>query len=531
MNTQIAFGKDARHRIFNGARMAAEAVVATLGPAGRNIVISRPDGSPMITKDGVTVAESIKSFEDPFEDMGLRMIKEAARNTNKTGDGTTTATLLTYEMMRGGIDVLEKGSNAIHVKRGMDKAKDAIVQKLESMSVKIETVDQLAAVATLSCQDKELGAIVAKTVYDVGQDGAVMIERSAKRETKVEVTDGFQIGVGYSSEYFARNGKAVVRDPFVLVTSEKIVSIRDLTPVLDAIRKQLDANPASEGEPIRLVIFSAGVDGDAFSTLAKAAASESEALQCIVLNPPYFGARQRETLEDIAIVTGASLIDKKSDGSVSKVKITDLGTCESVLATRNATTIVGQHGNKATIHGRVEMLKTELDKAEEEDKTYLRSRIAGMSGKIANIQVGGSSAMEVIEKFHRVEDAVSASRAAFDSGILPGGGTALIRCESVEIGELNEDERKGADVVINSLHRQAHLVALNAGENPVEVVNTIRAGKDDYGFNAESREYGNMFDMNVVDPCLVPIEAMKNAVSVAGMFLTTEASIYNPENA
>jgi chaperonin GroEL len=532
LNSSLIFGSEARKKILAGAEKAAMAVVSTLGPAGRNVAIRRPpmtkDGKPfhvppLITKDGVTVANSIQSFSDPWEDIGLQIVKDAARNTNKTGDGTTTATLLAYEMIKGGMDLLDKGANAIHVKRGMDRACDAICEELKSMARPVKNIDELKSVATISSQDKEVGEVVASAVQEVGKDGAITMQMGVEPKTSYDICSGMQIPVGYASHYFARNGNASVPQPFIIVTTEKIVSIRDLSGILQRIRDQLDLQPESKGSPMRIVIFSTGVHGDCLTTLAKNTVDNQEKFQCLVLNPPHFGVRQEEVLEDIAIGTGAKLIDKTSGRSLQEMTIANLGTADSVLASSTMTTIVGAHGTERAITDRIAEIQEQYDKSEDEgEKDYLNSRIAGLKGKIANIHVGGTSQMEQREKMHRVEDAIAATKAAHETGILPGGGAAFLRC--LRDTDAKGNERDGFYVVMNSLAKQIWWIAKNAGEDPESV---IARTKGDEGFNAETHQYGNMFDMNIIDPAKVPIMALRNAVAAAGICLTLEVAVDN----
>lgn len=532
--TNLVFGTDARAKVFNGIEKGAMAVICTLGPAGRNAAIRRNpierDGKttyipPLITKDGVTVADNIHSFDDPWEDIGLQMLKEAARNTNKTGDGTTTATLLAYEMIKGGMKLLNDGANAIHVRRGMEKACEAVCEKLKSMAKPVDTIEELTSIARISSQDDELAIVVASAVKEVGKEGAITMQTGISPKTEYEVVNGMQIPTGFASHYFAKNGNAELRDPFIIVTSDKIASIRDIGGILTSIREQMDQNPETKEQPIRLAIFSTGVSGDALQTLAKNNIENPDQIQCIVFNPPHFGDRQKETLEDIAIATGAVMIDKTAGRRVQDMKISDLGTCATILATSRNTTIVGSHGKPDDIQARVQSIQSRMEGAENDEKDYLNSRLAGLNGKIANIFVGGSSQLEQREKLHRVEDAIAATKAAADSGVLPGGGVALLRC--LMDTDMTGNERDGFSIVMNALDKQMWWVVKNAGEDPEKIIGKVKGMKETEGFNAETREFGDMITMKVVDPAKVPIAAMKNAVSVAGMFLTIEVSIQN----
>lgn len=529
---KILRGSEAREAILKGAAELAESVLSTLGPSGRNASISRKpvmvNGKerqlpPLITKDGVSVANEITSLPDPFENMGVQIVKEAAQNTNRTGDGTTTATLLAYEMMKAGAGLINSGANAIHIRRGMDKACEIVCEKLASMSKKIETLEELKAIGTISSQDKEIGTIVAEAVDAVGKEGAVTMQVSNAIKTECKITSGMQIATGYASHYFGKNGVAQIDDPFILVTTEKIASIRTLGPILDQITNLLNANPATKGEPLKLVIFSTGVSGDAFTTMIKNHIENPKDFQFLILNPPYFGERQKETLEDIAISTGAKLIDKSTGRTIEDMKFSDLGTCGKIIANSGLTTIVDSHGITDKIEERIALIKEKLEVEEDQsNKDYLKSRLAGLSGKIANILVGGSSQMEQKEKLHRVEDAIAATRAAHETGILPGGGVAFIRC--IEDVTVKDDESRGFSIVMDALDKQLFWVAKNAGEDAMEVIEKVMGLSMNEGFNAEKREYGDMFEMKVIDPAKVPISALRNAVSVAGAFLTIETA-------
>lgn len=551
MPVLLQFGSDARRLILEGAELLSKAVVSTLGPWGRNVAIRRPpvpDGQggflhrpPMITKDGVTVARNFTSLKDPFQDKGVQIVKEAAERTNRlAGDGTTTATLLAYEMMRAGEKLLNDGANAMHVRRGMNKAAEAVIKSLESMRRDVKTIEDFAAIATISSQDENIGALVATVIDEVGKDGAVTIKQGMGAGMEYEVTSGLQISTGYASHYFAgKNGVATIDDPYILVTTEKIVSIRDLLPILE----EVSSESKESGKPATLVIFAEGVEGDALVTLVKNHVENPKECRFLVLKPPFYGSKRTEALEDIAIATGATLIDRKKDRTIEDMGINDLGHASRVIATLGVTTIVECRGKAEEIEQRTGFIKKALEETTNDgDVDYLKMRLANMSGKVATISVGGSSQTEQIEKQHRVEDAIAATRAAHETGILPGGGVAYLRCLDVfdEMDLKDEDENAGAGIVESVMEKQLWWVAKNAGEDPDEVIAKIKTGNMDnngktigkdspYGFNAETGEYGDMFQMKVIDPCKVPVTALRNAVSVAGMFLTLEVSIVEDE--
>ena len=532
MPVSIKTKEEARAALLSGAKQLADAVVATLGPWGRNVSIRRPpivnkDGGlvyvpPLITKDGVTVARKITSLPDPFEDMGAQIVKSAAERTNQlAGDGTTTATLLAYEMMKDGVKLLNEGANAIHVKKGMQKACEAVCKKLESMAKKVQSVDEFRAIATISAAgDEEIGSMVAMVIDEVGRSGAVTISPGMSTGLEYKITNGMQIAVGYSSQYFCGpKGIASVNDPYILVTTEKIVSIRSLAPILSKIADQ-------DGEQINLVIFSSGVDGDALTTLVKNHVENPEKFRFLVLKPPFYGTKQQEILEDIAIATGARLIDKKLGKDIPSMTIADLGCAGRVDATAGVTTIVAPECKRDEVEKRIALVQAALESAETDaEKDYQKMRTAGLEGKIATIMVGGSSQVEQQEKQHRVEDAIAATRAAHETGILPGGGTAYLRCINSITGYSKNDEGYGAKIVMDVLSKQLWWVASNAGEDPDAVIEKVFAMKESEGFNAESGQYGDMFEMKVIDPTKVPVTALRNAVSVAGMFLTLEVAV------
>ena len=534
MPVDIKTGQDIRQCMLAGAKKGADAVIATLGPWGRNVSIGRPPVTnkngrlvyrpPMVTKDGVTVARAITSLPDPFEDQGWQLLKEAAEKTNTlAGDGTTTATLLGYEMMSAGIQLLNEGANTIHVKKGMQKACEAVCAKLVLMARPVQTLDELKAIATISAAgDEEIGSMVAMIVDEIGKSGAVTIAPGVSTGLEYKITNGMQVAVGYSSPYFCGpKGVAMVTDPHILVTTEKITSITTLTPILEQILKANDGT-------IDLVIFSDGVEGDALNFLVQNHLEKPDKFRCLVLKPPFYGPKRQEILEDIAVAVGARLIDRKTGRDLPSASLADLGCAGRVDATAGVTTISAPETKKDKLEKRIELVQVALEAAETDaDKDYQKMRLAGLEGKIATIYVGGSSQMEQQEKQHRVEDACSAARAAKESGILPGGGTAYLRCLDVIHAKdfEREGEKKGGLIVMQSLTKQIDWVVKNAGEDSGNVVQRVLKMQQSEGFNAESGQYGDMFEMKVIDPAKVPITALRNAVSVAGMFLTLEVGV------
>lgn len=544
MPVSLQYEDKARQPLLAGAEKLAKAVVSTLGPHGRNVAIRRPplpmqDGTlrhrpPLVTKDGVSVARQITSLPDLFEDMGAQMVKEAAERTNRiAGDGTTTATLLAYEMMREGVKLISEKANVIHLRRGMQKACEAVCKKLESMRREVKTIEEFKAIATISSQDEEIGSLVAMVIDEIGRDGAVQIEDGMGTGIEYEITSGMQVASGYAHHHFAnqRNGKAILKNPYILVTTEKITSVRQILPLIREIKDaEEDAKEGGEELPVSLVIFSTGVEGDALTTLIHNLphiVKDAPGLESLVLKPPFFGQRQLDVLEDIAACVGARLIDGKTGRKVETMQLSDLGRADSVIADPGICTVIGLSENPAR-EKRVDLIKSAQETAETDaDRDFLAMRLANATGKIAKIKVGGSSQQEQQEKKHRVEDAICATRAAHETGILPGGGVAYLRCVNAikAIDLKDKDERQGALLVLQALAKQLWWVARNAGEEADQVVLKVMDMPEFEGYNAETGQYGDMFDMRVIDPTKVPVTALKNAVSVASMFLTTEVVV------
>lgn len=535
-HVEIKHKKEARDPIFAGAEKLALSVIPTLGSGGRNAVIRRHpvslrDGTgalihrpPMLTKDGVSVADKITSLPDPFEDMGCQLVKEAAKNAARwAGDGTSSATLLAYEMMKSTQEVVDAGANSIHVRRGMEKAEDAVVKYLEANKKDVKDIEEVKAIATISSQDEEIGSLVAMCVDEVGKDGAITLKSGMKSGVTYKVTDGLQLPVGYLTEHFKH--LAYIEDAYILVATEKITSIRQLAPIME----QLDQHIGEHGA-MKLVIFAEMVGGDALQTIVKNITEQKEDFQILVISPPYHGYKQEEIFRDIAIATGATLIEKTSGKKVENMNVTDLGVCDSVMCSATNTTIVGAKGLKDSIESRIAEAKAKLETEEDpQEQDYLKSRIAGLTGKIASIEVGGASAVAVKEKMHRVEDAIAASRGAHDSGILPGGGVAFLRAMTEAFKGItyeSADEERGAKIVQDALEKQLYWVVTNAGEDHEEVKKKILENDLwSYGYNADKRVYGDMYEMKVIDPTRVPVTAIQQAVSVAKNFATIEVAI------
>jgi chaperonin GroEL len=531
----LKFGDDARTPILRGVEKAAKAVIATLGPLGRNVVIrTGPMRPPILTKDGVTVAKNIKAFKDPDEDIGLQMVKEAASRTNDTaGDGTTTATLLAYELMKEGLSHVKNGSNAIHIRRGMQMACDAVCKRLEDLKIEVNTRDQYQSIATVSSQDEEVGAMVALVAEEVGKDGAITVEGADTLGITYDLTEGMQLPSGYISPYFANNKAKMIADmeeAYILITDERITAVDQILPAIAAAQK------AGHG----LVIIAETIEHEALNTLlinlpwVKVDGQKAEQkadFVSIAIRAPETGERRQDILDDIAIKTGGKVISKKVGLSLKSVVIEDLGMASRVIATQWATTIVDARGEPTKIEERAVSLRGMVDSAEKEESDYLRGRLANLTGRIATIRVGAASEVEQKEKQHRVEDAIAAVRASAEEGILPGGGTSYLEARPVidDLEFKSDDERVGADIVRKTLEKPLWWIAQNAGHDGDEIITKVLKLKDGEGWNAEKNEYVNLLEQNIVDPKKVARCALENAVSIAAAFLTLEVSVVDDE--
>lgn len=546
----LMFGDDCRTKILAGAKKAQQAVVATLGPQGRNVVIHRKHVQgveprrPLVTKDGVTVAKEIKALKDPYEDIGLQMVKEAASRTNDSaGDGTTTATLLAAEMMEEGFKHITSGCNAIHIRRGMQKRMEKVIENLKAMSTPVEEPEMFKAIGTVSSQDEEIGSLVALVVSEVGKEGAITVEAAQSLGIEYTLSEGMQVASGFVSDKFVtERGKpvAIHDDPFILVTDERIVNVQQVLPIIEKIINDSIGDTDGENPPgaeRSLVIVADVVEHDALVTLVmnhlkklgKIAEEEMDGkgFLSLAIRAPFVGDRKRQVLEDIAIATGATLISKSTGRTLENATLEDLGGANRVIATSRATTIIGGHGNEAMIQSRVKLLEQEADSAEGEEKDFLRGRLANIRGKIATIRVGASTEVELKEKQHRVEDAIAAVRAANEEGILPGGGTAFLACmgEENDIELKSEDEKIGSEIVRQTLKKPLWWIAQNAGHEGDAIVKKVEKLMKGHGFNAETGEFGDMIEQRIIDPTKVPRQALENAVSVAGTFITLEVAV------
>ncbi len=527
MAKQLKFGEDARQLVFKGVSKLARAVSATMGPKGRNAVLAKTYGGPTVTKDGVTVAKEI-DLEDPFENMGAQLVKEAATKTNDAaGDGTTTATVLAHAMMEEGLRHLSSGSNAIVIKRGIDKAVENVSEFLEKMKTDIKGKDHYKAVATISAQDSEIGDVIADIMNAVEKkgtvrDSVVTVEDGQTLGLEMEYVEGMQFDQGFISQYFVTDSarmEAVFEKPYILITDKKIGSIQEILPVLEAL--------AQKGRK-EIVIICENLEGEALATLVVNKLRGT--FTALAIKAPAFGDRRKEILKDIAILTGGRVISEEVGLKLENATIDDLGTARRIVADKDKTLIVGGDGNKKDIEDRIAQIKSQVDQTKSDfDREKLLERLAKLSGGVAVIKVGAATEVEQKEKKHRVEDALSATRAAAEEGIVPGGGTAYIRALD-SLGKLfaackDPDEKTGIEIVMNALTAPARIIAFNAGVQGDVVVTKVKEGKGNFGYNALTGHYEDLVAGKVIDPKKVTRAALENAASVAGMFLTLEVAI------
>jgi chaperonin GroEL len=522
MAKQLIFGNIARQKVFSGVTQLAAAVRATMGPKGRNVVVERKYGGPMVTKDGVSVAKEVE-LEDAFENMGAQLVKEAATKTNDAaGDGTTTATVLAHAMMEEGMKHLNSGSNAILIKRGMDLAVAEVTTFLGKIKKDIKSPAEYAAIATISAQDKGIGEVIAEVIGEVGSDGVVTVEAGQTLGIEKEYVEGMQFDNGYISGYFVTDTarmEAVYEKPYILITDKKISSIQEILPILEQV--------AQKGRK-EIVIIAENVEAEALATLVLNKLRGT--FSALAIKAPAFGERRKEILKDIAILTGGRLISEEVGLKLENATLDDLGTARRVMSTKDNTLIIGGAGNKKEIEARINEIKVQLESTKSEfDRDKLAERLAKMTGGVAVIKVGAATEVEQKEKQHRVEDALSATRAAAEEGIVPGGGTAYLRAipvlQNLIKNTKDADEKVGIEIVMNALTAPARNIAENAGVSGEVVVSKVRDGKDNFGFNALTGEYTDLVKDMVIDPKKVSRAALENAASVAGMFLTLEVAI------
>lgn len=521
MPKQLKFSEEARKKLKKGIDILANAVKITLGPKGRNVVLEKGFGAPIITNDGVTIAKEIE-LKDKFENIGAEIIKEVASKTNDiAGDGTTTATLLAYAMIGEGIKNVAAGADPIALKRGIERATEAVTDYLKNkLSKKIGSKDEIAQVATISAKDPEIGNTIADIINKLGKEAVITVEESQTFGLTTEIVEGLQFDRGYISPYMITNPErmeAVYEDPYILITDRKISSIHDIVPIMEKMSR------AGKRE---LVIIADEVDGDALATLVVNKLRGT--FNSLAVKAPGFGDRKKEMLEDIAIVTGGQVIAEEKGLKLENVDISYLGKAHRVVATKDNTTIVGGKGKKQDIQARISQIKLQISKTTSEfDREKLQERLAKLSGGVAVIKVGAATEVEQKEKQHRTEDAVQATKAAMEEGIVPGGGVALIRSLSaLDNLKLTGDEKTGLDIVKKSLEEPLKQIAINAGQEGSVVVEKIKKAKDlSFGYNAEIDEYGDLYKWGIIDPVKVTRSALQNAASAAGMFLTMEAVV------
>jgi len=519
MAKQIATGENSRQAILRGVNILADAVKITLGPKGRNAVIEKKFGAPIITKDGVTVAKEIE-LQDPLENMGAQMVREVASKTSDVaGDGTTTATVLAQAIFREGVRTVAAGASPMALKRGIDKAVEVAVEEIKKLSREVKG-DMIAQVGTISANtDKQVGSIIAEAMKKVGKDGVITVEESKTMETTLEVVEGMQFDRGYLSPYFVTDPErmeCLLEDVHILIHEKKISSMKDLLPLLEQIAKM--------GKP--LLIIAEDVEGEALATLVVNKLRGT--LQCAAVKAPGFGDRRKAMLEDIAILTGGKAITEDLGIKLENVKVEDLGRAKKVTIDKDNTTIVAGAGKSREIEGRIKQLRAQIEEASSDyDKEKLQERLAKLVGGVAVIKVGAATETELKEKKARVEDAMHATRAAVEEGIVPGGGIALLRClPALEKLKVHDDEAIGVNIVKRALEEPTRQIAQNAGHEGAVVVGRIRESKDDnFGFNAESGEYTDLVKAGVIDPAKVTRLALQNAASIAALMLTTEVLV------
>ncbi len=522
---QLAFSEDARRRLKAGVDVLANAVATTLGPKGRNVALDRKFGSPTITHDGVTVAKEIE-LEDPFENMGAQLLKEAATKTNDiAGDGTTTSTVLAHAIVTNGLKNLAAGSNPMLLKRGIEAAAKVVSDALTKQAIDVTTKEEIASVAAISAQDTEIGDLIAEVMDKVGKDGVITVEESKALEFETEYVEGMQFDRGYISPYFVsdpENMEAVVEEPYILIHDKKISAATDIVPILEKL-VQIGKRD--------LVVISEDIDGEALATLVLNKIRGM--LNVIAIKAPGFGDRRKAMLQDIAVLTGGTVITEELGRKLESVTVNDLGKAGKVVVTKDDTTIIEGGGEKDRIKGRIEEIKVEIDRSTSDyDTEKLQERLAKLAGGVAIIRVGAATETELKEKKHRVEDALSATRAAVEEGIVPGGGVALINTMKLlkKVKMDDEDAQIGVNIVRKALEFPMEGIAENAGQDGAVVIETVRRKQEEakntnIGYDVMKEEYVDMVEAGIIDPAKVTKGALENAASIAAMILTTEALI------
>ena len=525
MAKQLVFKEDARRKLKAGVDKVADAVTTTLGPKGRNVALDKKFGAPTVTHDGVTVAKEIE-LEDPYENMGAQLLKEAATKTNDiAGDGTTTATVLAQAIVSEGLKNVAAGANPMLLKRGIIHAADIVSSNILEQSTPIETKDEIANVASVSAQDTEIGNLIAEVMDKVGKDGVVTVEESRGLEFETEYVEGMQFDRGYISPYFVSNSETMessIEEPYILIHDKKVSAAQDIIPILEKLH-QIGKR--------ELVIIAEDVDGEALATMV--VNKLRGAINVLAVKAPGFGDRRKAMLRDIAVLTGGTVISEETGRKLDSVAVQDLGRATKVVSTKDDTTVVDGAGEESAIAGRIEEIRREIDASTSDyDREKLQERLAKLSGGVAVIRVGAATETELKEKKHRVEDALSATRAAVEEGIVPGGGVALINAVSsldgvsMDIG----DENTGVTIMRRALEMPMRKIAANAGEDGAVIIQNVRRAQDEsgnhrVGFNVMNGEYGDMIEAGIPDPAKVTRGAIENSASIAAMILTTEALI------
>jgi chaperonin GroEL len=519
---QLEFGGEAREKLAKGAAILARAVAATLGPKGRNVLIRKSFGAPAMTKDGVSVAKEVE-LEDYFEDMGAQMVKEVASHTSEmAGDGTTTATVLAEAIFREGLKGVAAGMNPMDLKRGIDKTVEAAVNKLNTLSAPCKTTRAIEQVGTVSANgDEDIGRIIAEAMEKVGHEGVLTVEEGSGLVNELEVVEGLQFDRGYLSPYFITNAeelRAELDEPYILLYDKKISNVRDMLPLLESVAKA--------GRP--LAVVAEDVDGEALATLV--VNHVRGVLKTIAVKAPGFGDRRKEMLQDIAIVTGGTVVSEEAGLTLEKATIEQLGSAKKVVSDKDNTTIIGGTGRSEEIEARIKQIKKRIDETSSDyDKEKLQERVAKLAGGVAVLKVGATTEIEMKEKKDRVEDAMNATRAAVEEGVVPGGGVALIRVQQALRTEAlkgaNPDQDTGIKIVLRALEQPFRGIIENAGEDSSEILSQVRSGEKSYGYNAQTEEFGDLVEMGIIDPAKVVRVALQNAASVAGLMITTEAMI------
>ena len=517
---EVRFSDDARQRMLRGVNILANAVKATLGPKGRNAVLEKSFGAPTVTKDGVSVAKEIE-LKDKFENMGAQMVKEVASNTSdEAGDGTTTATVLAQAIIREGLKAVSSGRNPMDIKRGIDKAVIAAVEELKKLSKPSKDSKSIAQVGTISANgDESIGKTIADAMDKVGREGVITVEEGSGLENELEVVEGMQFDRGYLSPYFINNQQSQTTElekPVILLVDKKIANIRELLPLLEGVAKS--------GRP--LVVVAEDVEGEALATLV--VNNIRGILKVAAVKAPGFGDRRKAMLQDIAVLTGGTVISDEVGLSLEKATLNDLGEAKKVVVEKENTTIIDGAGKQSDIKARIESIRQQAEEATSDyDKEKLQERVAKLSGGVALIKVGAATEIEMKEKKARVEDALHATRAAVEEGVVPGGGVALIRAQKAldKLEGANEDQTVGIRILSRSIEEPLRQIVDNAGEDAAVILNKIKEGKGTYGYNAASGEFGDLIEQGILDPTKVTRLALQNAASVAGLLLTTEVMV------